>query len=577
MRIEVLDPKISSLIAAGEVIERPVSVIKELIENSIDSGATRINIETVSGGLDKIKISDNGSGINSEDSPLVFERFATSKVRNKDDLMQISTLGFRGEALFSIAAVSEIEMITKTISDKLATQIFVDQGKINSISYTASVVGTMICVSNLFKNFPARKKFMKTPRSEAGKITSLVQQFILSHPGISFELIQNNSKKFFSVGNGDLRDAVSSVYGDETSSEMLEIISDPNQEIKITGLIGSVFQHRQNRNGISLYINGRIVQNRSLSFSLEQAYHDHIPNKKFPIGVINIQVPFDEIDVNIHPAKTEVRLINENQIFSLLQRSVRKTLNSDSLVKRVPVFQNNTSLSTQNSDPSEFWPIPKSNDNNLNYFENISSTNDLRGSESSLKEILDSLLVIGQISLTYIVCEGNNGLYLVDQHAAHERILFESILSRNLNEDVEIQRFLDPFVLEVDDFQREFLEENLESITSLGYLVEEFGTNSMILRGVPKIISTKDPVDSFVELINNDSRKFMNMPSSFEKIVATIACHGSVRAGDKLAITQMQDLIDQLKFAENSNNCPHGRPTVLNFDTKTIETYFGRR
>ena len=577
MRIEVLDPKISSLIAAGEVIERPVSVIKELIENSIDSGAARINIETVSGGLDQIKISDNGSGINSEDSPLVFERFATSKVRNKDDLMQISTLGFRGEALFSIAAVSEIEMITKTISDKLATQIFVDQGKINSISYTASVVGTMICVSNLFKNFPARKKFMKTPRSEAGKITSLVQQFILSHPGISFELIQNNSKKFFSVGNGDLRDAVSSVYGDETSSEMLEIISDSNQEIKITGLIGSVFQHRQNRNGISLYINGRMVQNRSLSFSLEQAYHDHIPNKKFPIGVINIQVPFDEIDVNIHPAKTEVRLINENQIFSLLQRTVRKTLNSDSLVKRVPVFQNNISLSTQHSDPSEFWPIPKSNDNNLNYFEKNSSTNDLRGSESSLKEILDSLLVIGQISLTYIVCEGNNGLYLVDQHAAHERILFESILSRNLNEDVEIQRFLDPFVLEVDDFQREFLEENLESITSLGYLVEEFGTNSMILRGVPKIISTKDPVDSFIELINNDSRKFMNMPSSFEKIVATIACHGSVRAGDKLAITQMQDLIDQLKFAENSNNCPHGRPTVLNVDTKTIETYFGRR
>ena len=577
MRIEVLDPKISSLIAAGEVIERPVSVIKELIENSIDSGATRINIETVSGGLDQIKISDNGSGINSEDSPLVFERFATSKVRNKDDLMHISTLGFRGEALFSIAAVSEIEMITKTISDKLATQIFVDQGKINSISYTASVVGTMICVSNLFKNFPARKKFMKTPRSEAGKITSLVQQFILSHPGISFELIQNNSKKFFSVGNGDLRDAVSSVYGDETSSEMLEIISDPNQEIKITGLIGSVFQHRQNRNGISLYINGRMVQNKSLSFSLEQAYHDHIPKKKFPIGVINIQVPFDEIDVNIHPAKTEVRLINENQIFSLLQRSVRKTLNSDSLVKRVPVFQNNISLSTQNSDPSEFWPIPKSNDNNLNYFENISSTNDLRGSESSLKEILDSLLVIGQISLTYIVCEGNNGLYLVDQHAAHERILFESILSRNLNEDVEIQRFLDPFVLEVDDFQREFLEENLESITSLGYLVEEFGTNSMILRGVPKIISTKDPVDSFVEIINNDSRKLINIPSSFEKIVATIACHGSVRAGDKLAISQMQDLIDQLKFAENSNNCPHGRPTVLNFDTKTIETYFGRR
>ena len=577
MRIEVLDPKISSLIAAGEVIERPVSVIKELIENSIDSGATRINIETVSGGLDQIKISDNGSGINSEDSPLVFERFATSKVRNKDDLMQITTLGFRGEALFSIAAVSEIEMITKTISDKLATQIFVDQGKINSISYTASVVGTMICVSNLFKNFPARKKFMKTPRSEAAKITSLVQQFILSHPGISFELIQNNSKKFFSVGNGDLRDAVSSVYGDETSSEMLEIISDSNQEIKITGLIGSVFQHRQNRNGISLYINGRMVQNRSLSFSLEQAYHDHIPNKKFPIGVINIQVPFDEIDVNIHPAKTEVRLINENQIFSLLQRSVRKTLNSDSLVKRVPVFQNNISLSTQHSDPSEFWPIPKSNDNNLNYFEKISSTNDLRGSESSLKVILDSLLVIGQISSTYIVCEGNNGLYLVDQHAAHERILFERILSRNLNEDVEIQRFLDPFVLEVDDFQREFLEENLESITSLGYLVEEFGTNSMILRGVPKIISTKDPVDSFVELINNDSRKFMNMPSSFEKIVATIACHGSVRAGDQLAITQMQDLINQLKFAENSNNCPHGRPTVLNVDTKTIETYFGRR
>ena len=577
MRIEVLDPQISSLIAAGEVIERPVSVIKELIENSIDSGATRINIETVSGGLDQIKISDNGSGINSEDSPLVFERFATSKVRNKDDLMQITTLGFRGEALFSIAAVSEIEMITKTISDKLATQIFVDQGKINSISYTASVVGTMICVSNLFKNFPARKKFMKTPRSEAAKITSLVQQFILSHPGISFELIQNNSKKFFSVGNGDLRDAVSSVYGDETSSEMLEIISDSNQEIKITGLIGSVFQHRQNRNGISLYINGRMVQNRSLSFSLEQAYHDHIPNKKFPIGVINIQVPFDEIDVNIHPAKTEVRLINENQIFSLLQRSVRKTLNSDSLVKRVPVFQNNISLSTQHSDPSEFWPIPKSNDNNLNYFEKNSSTNDLRGSESSLKVILDSLLVIGQISSTYIVCEGNNGLYLVDQHAAHERILFEKILSRNLNEDIDIQRFLDPFVLEVDDFQREFLEENLESITSLGYLVEEFGTNSIILRGVPKIISTKDPVDSFVELINNDSRKFMNMPSSFEKIVATIACHGSVRAGDQLAITQMQDLINQLKFAENSNNCPHGRPTVLNVDTKTIETYFGRR
>ena len=577
MTIEVLDPKISSLIAAGEVIERPVSVVKELVENSIDSGATAISVETISGGLDQIKISDNGSGINSVDSHLIFERFATSKLRTEDDLMKISTLGFRGEALFSIAAVSEIEMITKTSSEKLATQIFVDEGKINSISYTASVTGTMICVSNLFKNFPARKKFMKSPRSESSKITTLIQQFILCNPDISFELIQNNTRKFSSVGNGNLRDAVSIVYGVDVTSEMLEIIEDYNDDIRVSGLIGSVFQHRQNRSGISLYINGRLVQSRSLSFSLEQAYHDHIPNKKFPIGIIKIELPFDEIDVNVHPAKTEVRLINENKTFSVLQRSVRKTLNSDSLVKKVSVFQTKPDFSTQNSDISEFWPIGKSNFEDNKNFDRFPDHKEFLAAESSLKETLDSLVVVGQISATYIVCEGYNGLYLIDQHAAHERILYERILFRNLNSDLEIQNFLDPFVLQVDEIQKEFINDNLPTIHSLGYLVEEFGNNSIIIRGVPKIISTKDPVDSFMELINNDSRKFMSVPSVFEKIVATMACHGSVRAGDKLEAIEMENLIEELKITDNPNNCPHGRPTLLTVDTKTIETYFGRR
>ena len=577
MTIEVLDPKISSLIAAGEVIERPVSVVKELVENSIDSGATIITVDTISGGLDQIKISDNGSGINSTDSHLVFERFATSKLKTEHDLMQISTLGFRGEALFSIAAVSEIEMITKTSSEKLATQIFVDEGKINSTSYTASATGTMICVSNLFKNFPARKKFMKSPRSEASKITTLIQQFILCNPSISFELIQNNNRKFVSVGNGNLRDAVSTVYGVDVTSEMLEIIEDYNDDIRVSGLIGSVFQHRQNRSGISLYINGRLVQNRSLSFSLEQAYHDHIPNKKFPIGIIKLELPFDEIDVNVHPAKTEVRLINENKAFSVLQRSVRKTLNSDSLVKKVSIFQTKPDFSIQNSEISEFWPISKSNIEDKKSFDRFPNHKEFFSNGSSLKETLDSLIVIGQISDTYIVCEGYNGLYLIDQHAAHERILYERILFRNLNSDLEIQNFLDPFVLQVDEIQKEFINDNLPTIHSLGYLVEEFGNNSIIIRGVPKIISTKDPVDSFMELINNDSRKFMSVPSVFEKIVATMACHGSVRAGDKLEAIEMENLIEELKITDNPNNCPHGRPTLLTVDTKTIETYFGRR
>jgi DNA mismatch repair protein MutL len=578
--INILDPKISSLIAAGEVVERPASIVKELIENAIDAGASRIIIETINGGLDQISISDNGSGIPQKEVLMAFERFSTSKVQSINDLHAIQTLGFRGEALYSIASVSQVNIITKVAANELAFQVTLNDGHLIDSSQTSYPEGTTLTISNLFDNFPARKKFLKSPKSEALKIKTLIQKFIISYPFISFKLNPQTNNSLMSNGEGDFREAISVVYGHENSNQMISIIDEiefGNSGLALTGFIGSIFQHKSNRTHIYIYINDRIINSRALSYAFEQAYHGFMPSKKFPIGILKLRIPFEEIDVNVHPAKTEVRLVNENKVFSMLQKSVRKALYSESLVRKIDNPRSPIYFGNKKQNPSIFWPIQSQNHptdvaNDLSF-----GFGKLDIYETSLKRSLSQLRILGQISSTYIVCEGHDGLYLIDQHASHERVLFEDIINRNNKNDMEIQNFLDPFVLDLEESQKEFLLENMDQMISLGFVIQEFGIDSIIVRGVPKLISERKPIDTLLEIINNKSLTSIKFESVLEKSAATIACHGSVRAGDKLEMNQMEHLLVQLQLAENSNNCPHGRPTVVKFDSKAIEISFGRR
>jgi len=568
MPIRVLDPKVVSRIAAGEVVERPASVVKELVENSLDAGATQISVEAEEGGTRLIRVVDNGCGIPAGELLLAFKRYATSKIARLDDLGSVTSLGFRGEALPSIAQVAEVEVITCARGEAAGSYLALDSGAVVKSGRHGRPVGTTVTVRNLFRRLPARLKFLKSKTTEAGHIAGIVSQYALAFPEVSFNLSIDGRTSFSTPGSGRLLDSVAQLYGIEIAGNMLPIMELEGEggtsfaPPVVSGMISTPRISRSSRGYLSLFVNRRLVNSRLLAWAVEEAYHALLMVGKHPVAIINLSLPPDEVDVNVHPAKLEVRFRDERFVFNAVQKAVRQTL-TETLVPGVK------------EPATEFKSYPQPRQIVWAGLEAA------RGQPASAGAVLTTpraslpvLRLLGQLESSYIVAEGPDGLYLLDQHAAHERILFEKIVGQSARGEVEVQGLLEPETFEVSPRQAEILKMSLQNLAEFGFSIEPFGDRTYLVRSLPALLSKKDWRGMLEELL--DSLSEGGGSGYGEKIATTMACHSAVRAGQVLAQEEMRQLIRDLEETDIPNTCPHGRPTVICLSSQRLKKEFGR-
>jgi DNA mismatch repair protein MutL len=555
MQIRVLTSEVVSKIAAGEVIERPASVVKELIENSLDAGTTQIAIEAQGGGVELIKVSDNGTGIPASELELAFQRYATSKIGNLDDLERISSLGFRGEALPSIAAVAEVEISTQTSSETVGSYMYLKKGEVVHRESRARPQGTTVTVRRLFRYFPARLKFLKSANTENSHIAHLVSQYALAFPEVKFSLVLDKRQSLHTTGNGDLREVVNKVYGSDIAQRMLKAEQKDNLA-KISGLTSPPSLARSNRNYLSFFVNRRWVHSPLLTRATEEAYHGLLMDGQHPIAVINISLPPQELDVNIHPAKAQIKFCHEQTVFSSVQKAIEETL------ARTPIA---SSKAMPFSVSSGQWQSPRMITDNEPVF--------VVAQLPTLE--LPVLRVLGQLANTYIIAEGPDGLYLIDQHAAHERILYDRILAQWSQKEVEIQGLLQPITIEFSPREEETLKASEEFLAEFGFTIEPFGNRSYLIRTMPALMARANIIEIISALLDSLASKESLNPWE-EKIAQSLACHGAIRAGQQLSNEEMRELIKQLEQTKQPRACPHGRPTMIHLTSHQLEKEFGR-
>ena len=581
MPIKLLSPELAAQIAAGEVVERPASVVKELVENSIDAGAARVSVEIRGGGIERIRVVDDGLGIPPDEVPLAFQHHATSKLSGPEQLDAIGTLGFRGEALPSIAAVSKMTLTTRPASADRGYAIDYAWGKLLKEGSQGGPPGTTVAVADLFGNLPARRKFLKSANAEGGRVQELISRYALAYPEIAFRLTVGERQALATPGNGRTAEALLAVYGTEAAAAMLEVAGqDGETGYRVAGFAGAPNLHRANRTYMTFFVNRRWIQSRMLSFALEEAYHGLLPEKRYPLAALNLVLPYEAVDVNSHPAKREVRFHQEGKVYAALQRAVRAALVGAAPVRDIS-GPGRTAVATGNSGTPGFFRSP---------FDARSPGNAALGTagrppegggpaEAALtpQQALPSLRVVGQVRLTYIVAESPDGMYLVDQHAAHERVLFDRIVRRAAEREVQSQPLLAPAAVELTPGQAETLEGNREMLQAYGFEVEPFGGgNSYLLRATPAILTTQDPAQSLRDVL--DLAAFEGMLREREDMLAaSVACHSAIRAGQSLTAAEMRALLEQLEVTDNPHTCPHGRPTLLHFSSYHMEREFGRR
>ena len=597
MPIQLLRPEVSSKIAAGEVIERPASAVKELVENALDAGASRIRIEIRGGGIEYIRITDDGSGIPPDQVELAFQRFATSKLEIAEDLDAVATLGFRGEALPSIASVARVELRTRTPDSDSGASIEIDNGEVVSVGPAGAPQGTTITVRHLFRNLPARRRFLSSTNAEQTRIHRVVAHYAMAYPEVGFELSPDRGRSFSSPGSGELRDAVSAVHGRQVAGAMLEIAPEESEEatIEVSGLIGPPSLDRANRTYVSLFANRRWVRNRSLSYAIEQAYHGFMAERRYPVAVVSVSVPFQEVDVNAHPAKAEIRFRRENSVFSAVQRAVRRTLGEHAPVPEVShraITQPGHSGGhrAQMPSPSAFWPTtpfaatdshrapPSQRGDIVEQYHNIIDPPDVDQTPPAPptpRDALPILRVLGQVQNTYVVAEGPDGMYLIDQHAAHERVMFERTVARAAEGTPDVQSLLEPVVIELDDAGFELVTSQSEVISGMGFVLEPFGGTSVVVRAVPALLVDMDHETALTDVLDlmQDGGGFETWE---ERAAYSIACHGAIRAGKVMTQEEMQELVRQLEACAQPNSCPHGRPTIIHMSSGQLEREFGR-
>jgi DNA mismatch repair protein MutL len=551
MTIKLLDPKVVSRIAAGEVVERPASVVKELVENSLDAGSSQISIEARGGGVGLIRVTDNGAGIPSGEVELAFSRYATSKIGNLEDLESISSLGFRGEALPSIAAVADVDIVTCAAGESVGNHLSLRDDTIVDRGSQGRSQGTTVTVRGLFRKVPARLKFLKSPATENSHIANVVSQYALAFPEVKFALLIDGRAVLRTPGSGQLIDTIAQVYGLEVAQNMLGIGSGDGEWesgvatslLSVTGMVGSPAISRSNRGYLSLF-------------------HGLLMQGKHPVAIINISLPPEEVDINIHPTKTEVKFQNEHVVFGAVQKAVRRALIELAPVPKIEEVA--TAYGAPSGARQVLWTAPMGGDSPI--------TSPAIPQTPAVS--LPVLRILGQLLNSYIVTEGPDGLYLIDQHAAHERILFEKIENQRLRQEIEVQGLLEPVTFEVNPKQEEVLKSHSEDMAEFGFSIEPFGDRTYLVRAVPALLYQKDWAGMVRELL--DSLSGGDKRDWREEIAISMACHSAVRAGQTLTDDEMRELTRQLEQAALPHTCPHGRPTMIRLSSTQLGREFGR-
>jgi DNA mismatch repair protein MutL len=601
MPIRVLSDVVAAQIAAGEVVERPASVVKELLENALDAGASTITVEIEDGGRRLIRISDDGSGILSDEAELAFARHATSKLWTVDDLNRIATLGFRGEALASIAAVSRTTMVTRHRDETAGVTIQMEGGDLRFARPVGAPAGTVLTVENLFYNTPARMKFMKADSTERRHITQLVTNYAMAYPEARFRLIAEGREQFHSTGSGDLADVLVEAFGLDVFREMIEVSPQPAARpdlphIDVYGFTSAPNLNRSNRSHIVLFINGRAIVDQSLTYAVVQAYHTMIPTGRYPLAVLLISLPPEEVDVNVHPTKAEVRFRAPDAVFSAVQRAVRR-----SVVDQSPVasMQNDYTSVDPGWRPKREPPRPLVPGEEQLYMD-LETIDPGRYSHQQAPEnaprpmmtddtaipaglgkpmrprTLPILRVVGQVGAMYIVAEGPAGLYLIDQHAAHERILYEQFMAQQAAMGPITQHTL-AVTIELPPTSARLIEESLDLLASVGFDIEPFGGNTFRIRAIPALLAERDPDEVIRDIVQDlESGTGPGSVTLEEKLVRRVCKTAAVKAGQILSYDEMQGLIQQLERCESPRTCPHGRPTMLHMSGDDLARQFGR-
>ncbi len=590
MPIRLLSPEVASQIAAGEVIERPASVVKELLENSLDAGARNIAISIEDAGRTLVEIADDGYGIPADELELAASRHATSKLVHADELFSISTLGFRGEALASIGSVSHTTLTARVKDSKEGARLKIDGGIAGKVEKIGAPVGTVVRVENLFYNVPARLKFLKTDVTERRAIDSLVTRYALAYPNVRFKLSEGKSISLQTAGDGDRRAILAALYGVDVAKQMLEVLSD-EAGLKLTGFISPTSLTRSNRKDITFFVNGRWVQAISLNSALLQAYHTLLMVGRFPLTVLFLEIDPAEVDVNVHPAKAEVRFKTQDKVFSFVGRSARKALLAYTPVPSVSptLWGNRASIPTETRQTGIDWSI--AHDEHLTVdggrltvdSEQLSvNSNQSSGSSDQFPNPqftnIPLLRLIGQIGATYLVAEGPDGLYLIDQHAAHERVLFEKLMAQHDQKKIPSQSLLSPVVVNLPPAQAKLLEGQLEILTHFGFEVEEFGSNAFQVRAMPALFAGSDPAYALKAIVEDFEEDETPLQSEVEAKLAGRVCKRlAVKAGQALSPEEQRALLNDLENCDSPRTCPHGRPTMIHLSVDMLEKQFGRK
>lgn len=628
-QISVLDQNTIDKIAAGEVVERPASVVKELVENAIDAGASAVTVEIKEGGISFIRITDNGSGIEKEQVPLAFLRHATSKIQGVDDLLRISSLGFRGEALSSIAAVSQVELITKPHEQLIGVRYLIEGGQEKGMEEIGAPDGTTFLIRNLFYNTPARAKFLKTPTTEAGYISSFIEQLALSHPHISFKYMQNGQTKLHTSGNNNLKEVIYQIYGRDITKELIEIhTSDASGDFQIHGFIGKPVISRGNRNFENYYVNGRYVKSKIIMKAIEDAYHTFMMQHKYPFTSLYLTINGEDVDINVHPTKMEVRFSHQEQVYKNVYQAVLDGLSHRELIPEVTIkepdlksekdtlpnkprqpihtpepFENKRRILEQTQKiPVQETPIPKApiretpvyhksakKDNTPQEKVPVINEDPQKKTEQKPEQmkLFDGILlspdakkhhkIIGQVFDTYWLVQMEDKLYIIDQHAAHEKVLYERIVKEMKDRKVTSQLLSPPLIISLNLQECDKLNTYMHVFTSLGFEIEVFGGQEYSIRAVPQNLYGLTQEDFFIEILDQlEETPIAKAPDVLSDRMATMACKAAVKGNQKLSSQEAIALIDELLTLDNPYNCPHGRPTIISMTKYELEKKFKR-
>jgi DNA mismatch repair protein MutL len=600
MTIRVLPPEVASQIAAGEVVERPASVVKELLENSLDAGAKSVTVDIAGAGRTLIQVADDGAGIPADELALAVERHATSKLVFADDLFRIVTLGFRGEALASIGSVSRLTITSRSADSPLGGRLHVEGGKIGRLERIGAPIGTVVRVEELFFNVPARLKFLKQDMTERRVIDALLTRYALAYPQVRFKLSEDNAPSLQTSGDGDRRAILAALHGVETARQMLDVLAEEDafaadlqnaqgdrsgKSFKLTGFISPVAMTRSNRKEITFFVNGRWVQDTPLTAAVLQAYHTLLMVGRYPLAVLFLEVPAEEVDVNVHPAKAEVRFRNPDKVFSFVQRSVRRAILAFTPVPQMATQNLWGKSSSQAGTVDPAWGLAHSEPNSNDQGQGVEregvapSSTMTDGFQASSPNISVPLLrLVGQIGATYLVAEGPDGLYLIDQHAAHERVLFEKLMAQHEQKAIPSQALLTPVVVNLPPASAKMLEEQLPTLQHFGFHVEPFGQNSYQVRAMPTLFANSDPAAALRALVEDFEEDETPLQNELEAKIAGRVCKRlAVKAGKALDPEEQRALLNDLEACASPRTCPHGRPTMIHLSVQLLERQFGRK